>query len=234
MTIPDPIVFLVDVDNTLIDNDRIQNDLKRHIEREFGAECRDRYWTILEDLFTELGYRDYLGALQRYRAEHREDIRLLAMSSYLVDYPFANRLYPGSLDVLERFGEWGRTVILSDGDVVFQPRKVERAGISEAVDGHVLIYIHKEDELDDVARRYPAAHYVLVDDKPRILAAVKKIWDDRVTTILPRQGQYALAADAGSYPPADLTVERIGDLLRCDLEALLAHAPPAPLSARAT
>jgi FMN phosphatase YigB (HAD superfamily) len=217
MTTPDPIVFLVDVDNTLLDNDRIQSDLKRHLEREFGAQCRDRYWTILEDLFTELGYRDYLGALQRYRVEHPEDIHLLTMSAYLVDYPFANRLYPGSLDVLERFREWGRTVILSDGDVVFQPRKVERSGIFEAVDGHVLIYIHKEAELDDVARRYPAQHYVLVDDKPRILTAVKNAWGDRVTTVLPRQGQFANAADAGSYPPADLAVERIGDLLTHDL-----------------
>jgi haloacid dehalogenase-like hydrolase len=230
MTTPDPMVFLVDVDNTLLDNDRIQSDMKRHLEREFGAVCRDRYWTILEDLFTELGYRDYLGALQRFRVEHPEDIHLLTMSSYLVDYPFANRLYPGSLDVLERFREWGRTVILSDGDVVFQPRKVERSGIFEAVDGHVLIYIHKEAELDDVARRYPAGHYVLVDDKPRILTAVKEAWGDRVTTVLPRQGQFALAPDVGSYPPADLTVERIGDLLAYDLAALVAHAPPVPIS----
>ncbi len=220
--ISDPTVFLVDVDNTLLDNDRIQSDLKRHLEREFGADCRDRYWTILEQLFTDLGYRDYLGALQRYRVEHPKDIHLLSMSSYLVDYPFANRLYPGSLDVLERFREWGRTVILSDGDVVFQPRKVERSGIFEAVEGHVLIYIHKEAELADIEQRYPAAHYVLVDDKPRILAAVKKAWGDRVTTILPRQGQFALALDAASYPAADLTIERIGDLVAYDLPALLA------------
>ena len=162
-------------------------------------------------MFGELGYRDYLGALQRYRVEHPQDIHLLTMSSYLVDYPFANRLYPGSLDVLEHFAAWGRVVILSDGDVVFQPRKVERSGIFEAVDGHVLIYIHKEQELDDVARRYPARHYVLVDDKPRILAAVKRAWGNRVTTVLPRQGQYANAADIGAQP--DLTVGRIGDLL---------------------
>src|SRR5262245_54081047 len=148
MTEPKPIVFLVDVDNTLLDNDRIQNDLQRHLEREFGAPCRERYWTILEDLFTELGYRDYLGALQRYRVEHPQDAHLLSMSSYLVDYPFANRLFPGSLDVLERLRGWGQAVILSDGDVVFQPRKVERSGIFEVVDGHVLIYIHKEDELE--------------------------------------------------------------------------------------
>ena len=212
------VVFLVDVDNTLLDNDRIQDDLKRHLEREFGVASRDRYWAILEALFVELGYRDYLGALQRYRTEHAADVRLMAMSSYLVDYPFANRLYPGALDVLERFRAWGPTVILSDGDVVFQPRKVERSGIAEAVEGHVLIYIHKEEMLDDVERRYPARHYVLVDDKPRILAAVKKAWGNRVTTIFPRQGQYA--RDAKAYRPADLTVERIGDLLSHDLPEL--------------
>jgi FMN phosphatase YigB (HAD superfamily) len=220
---PLPIVFLVDVDNTLLDNDRIQNDLKRHLEREFGAACRDRYWAILEQLFTDLGYRDYLGALQRYRVEHPQDIHLLSMSSFLVDYPFANRLYPGSLDVLERFRSWGQTVILSDGDVVFQPRKVERSGIFEAVEGHVLIYIHKEKALADVERRYPAEHYILVDDKPRILAAVKKIWGDRVTTVFPRQGQYAHDAKViAACPPADLTVERIGELLDYNLPALLA------------
>src|SRR5215469_573892 len=220
MTLPDSIVFLIDVDNTLLDNDRIQNDIKRHLDGEFGVACRERYWTILEQLFTELGYRDYLGALQRYRVEHPQDIHLLTMSSYLVDYPFANRLYPGSLDVLEHFAAWGRVVILSDGDVVFQPRKVERSGIFEAVDGHVLIYIHKEQELDDIARRYPAQHYVLVDDKPRILDAFKGAWGERVTTVLPRQGQYANAPDAATYRPADLVVERIAELLSRDLPAL--------------
>ena len=222
MLASNPVVFLVDVDNTLLDNDRIQADLRRHLEREFGAVCRDRYWAILEQLFTDLGYRDYLGALQRYRVEHPKDIHLLSMSSWLVDYPFANRIYPGALDVLEKLRGWGPTVILSDGDVVFQPRKVERSGIAETVEGHVLIYIHKEDELEDVEQRYPARHYVLIDDKPRILAAVKKIWGDRVTTILPRQGQYAHAADAASYPAADFTVERIGELADYDLPAMLA------------
>ena len=222
MISPDQTVFLVDVDNTLLDNDRIQADLRRHLEREFGVACRDRYWAILEQLFTDLGYRDYLGSLQRYRVEHPKDIHLLSMSSYLVDYPFANRLYPGALDVLERFRGWARTVILSDGDVVFQPRKVERSGIFETVDGHVLIYIHKEEELEDVERRYPAAHYVLVDDKPRILAAVKKVWGDRVTTVLPRHGRTGLAADADSYrPAADLTVERISDLLAYDFTGFI-------------
>jgi len=216
---PAPVVFLVDVDNTLLDNDQIQDDLKRHLEREFGATTRDRYWAILEALFVELGYRDYLGALQRYRVEHLKDVHLMSMSSYLVDYPFADRLYPGALDVIERLRTLGPTVILSDGDVVFQPRKVERSGIWEAVDGNVLIYIHKEDELDDVARRYPAQHYVLIDDKPRILAAVKEAWGDRVTTVFPRQGQYA--RDAKSYRPADVTVERISDLLTHDFSGLL-------------
>lgn len=226
MITPETTVFLVDVDNTLLDNDRIQADLKLHLEREFGAECRDRYWAILEGLFTELGYRDYLGALQRYRAERPREIHLLSMSSYLVDYPFANRLYPQALDVLERFRGWGATAILSDGDVVFQPRKVERSGISEAADGHVLIYIHKEQELEDVEQRYPANHYVLVDDKPRILAAVKAIWGNRVTTVLPRQGQYANDARvAASLPAADVTVERIGALLDYDFPTLVKKSP---------
>src|SRR5437016_4478107 len=201
MTLPNPIVFLVDVDNTLLDNDRIQDDIKRHLDREFGVACRERYWTILEQLFTELGYRDYLGALQRYRVEHPQDIHLLSMSSFLVDYPFANRLYPGSLDVLERFRSWGPTVILSDGDVVFQPRKVERSGIFEAVEGHVLIYIHKEQALEDVERRYPADHYVLVDDKLRILTAVKNIGGSRVTTVNPRKDHYSRQPKVSAVGP---------------------------------
>ena len=223
ITTPNPIVFLVDVDDTLLDNDRIQDDLKRHIEREFGAECRDRFWAIQEDLFNELGYRDYLGALQRFRVEHPYEPHLVTVASFLVDYPFADRLYLESLDVLERFREWGQTVILSDGDVVFQPRKIERSGIFKAVEGHVLIYIHKEESIDDVQRRFPAQHYVLVDDKLRILTAIKKVWGDRVTTVFVRQGKLALdPAVIASYPPADVTVDRISDLLGYDLSALLA------------
>jgi len=214
------------VDNTLLDNDRIQADIKAYLERQYGVPSRDRYWAILEELFEELGYRDYLGALQRYRVEHPQDMHLLSMSSFLVDYPFANRLYPGSLDVLERLRAWGPTVLLTDGDVVFQPRKVERSGLSEAVNSHVLIYIHKELALDDVEARYPALHYVLVDDKPRILAAVKEAWGNRVTTVLPRQGQYAHDANAlVSFATPDVTLDRIGDLLDCNLERLLAAAP---------
>jgi FMN phosphatase YigB (HAD superfamily) len=220
-----PVTFLVDVDNTLLDNDRVAADLKRHLEREVGRGRQERYWAIFEELRTELGYADYLGALQRYRVEHPRDPHLLTVSAFLIDYPFANRLYPNSLDVLERFRAWGPTVILSDGDAVFQPRKVERSGLAEAVDGNVLIYIHKERELDDVEQRYPAEHYVLVDDKLRILTAVKQRWGRRVTTVFPRQGHYA--RDPGvlaAYPPADVAVERIGALLEHDLPSLVAAA----------
>jgi len=225
MTLPHPIVFLVDVDNTLVDNDGIQQDLKDHLERTYGVAARDRYWKILEDLMTDLGYRDYIGALQRFRVEHPREIELLAMSSFLMDYPFAERLYPNALEVLKRLRSVAPTVILSDGDVVFQPRKVERAGIAKVVDGDVLIYIHKEEALDDVERRFPAEHYVLVDDKLRILDAVKQVWGDRVTTVLPRQGQYAHDAKViGALPPPDVTIERIGALLDYDL-ARLGAAP---------
>jgi FMN phosphatase YigB (HAD superfamily) len=225
MTAPNEVVFLFDVDNTLLNNDRVLDDLLLQIEREFGAARRDRYRAIFEELRAELGYADYLGALQRYRFEATCDPRLLMMSSFLLDYPFANRLYPGSLDVLEHLRPWGPTVILSDGDVVFQPRKVQRSGLWEAVEGRVLIYIHKEQMLDDVEQRYPARHYVMVDDKLRILAAMKKIQRDRLTTVFPRQGHYALDAKAiAAYPAADLTVERIGDLVNYDLAALLGAA----------
>jgi FMN phosphatase YigB (HAD superfamily) len=222
MTSPQKVVFLFDVDNTLLDNDRVQDDLRNHLEREFGAEARDRYFAILEELYAELGYADYLGALQRYRLEDLCDPRLLMMSSFLVDYPFGDRSYPGSLQALEHVRAWGETVILSDGDVVFQPRKVQRSGLWEAVEGRVLIYIHKEQMLDDIERRYPAMHYVMVDDKLRILAAMKKIWSDRLTTVWPRQGHYALDRKAiATYPPADITIERIGDLVNFGLPAML-------------
>jgi FMN phosphatase YigB (HAD superfamily) len=224
MSAMNPIVFLVDVDNTLLDNDHIQADIKTHLAQEYGPASRDRYWAILEDLWRELGYRDYLGALQRYRVEHPQDMDLLSMSSFLLDYPFANRLYPGALNVLAQFRRWGPTVLLTDGDVVFQPRKVERSGLSKAVDSQVLIYIHKELALDDIEARYPARHYVLVDDKPRILAAVKRGWGQRVTTVFPRQGQYAHDAKAlASFTAPDVTVDRIGDLLTFDLNTLLAE-----------
>ncbi len=209
------LVFLVDVDNTLLDNDRLIEDLMDHIEREYGAASRERYSQILEQVRSRLGYVDYLGALQQYRTEHLDDPRLLQMSSFLVDYPFATRLYPGALEVLQHLAAWGATVILSDGDVVFQPRKVQRSGLWSAVEGRVLIYIHKEQMLAAVERRYPARRYVMIDDKVRILHAVKSAWGNRVTTVFPRQGHYAHdAALVASFPPPDVTVERIADLLQ--------------------
>jgi len=220
MTVPDARVFLLDVDNTLLDNDRIVADLGEHLAQMFGQTSRDRYWTLFEALRSELGYADYLGALQRYRASVADDPRLLMMSGFLVDYPFAERLYPGALDAIAHLRRWGPTVILSDGDVVFQPRKVQRSGLWEAVEGRVLIYLHKEHMLDDVARRYPAHHYVMVDDKLRILTAMKQVWGERLTTVFPRQGHYALdPAQVAAHPPADITIGRIGELTDIDWRA---------------
>jgi len=216
------IVFLFDVDNTLLDNDRVTRDLRNYLAREVGPERNEHYWQIFEQLRDELGYADYLGALQRYRIQYPHDTHLLAVSTYLVNYPFANRLYPNSLDVLEHCKQWGPVVILSDGDVVFQPRKIEHSGLFEAVDKNALVYIHKESELDDVERRYPAEHYVMVDDKLRILAAMKQAWGGRLTTVFPQQGHYAFdPAVLSKYPAADLKIERIGELLNYDLHALL-------------
>jgi len=218
MTVDGSVVFLFDVDNTLLDNDRVVADLKRHLTETLGLERQRRYFAIFEALRNELGYADYLGALQRYRVENPRESHILEVSSFLVDYPFANRLFPGSLDVIEHFASCGAPVILSDGDVVFQPRKIERSGLQAAVAGRVLVYIHKEKELDDVARRYPARHYVLVDDKLRILTEVKRVWGSSVTTVFPRQGHYALDREVlATYPPADLTVARIGDLVEYDV-----------------
>jgi FMN phosphatase YigB (HAD superfamily) len=218
----DDIVFLVDVDNTLLDNDRLISDLMEHIATEYGAASRDRYSQILESVRTQLGYVDYLGALQQYRLEHLDAQGLLGMSSFLIDYPFAQRLYPQALEVLAHLQTMGETVILSDGDVVFQPRKIQKSGIWDAVDGRVLIYVHKEQMLQSVEHHYPARHYVMVDDKLRILDALRSQWQDRVTTVFPRQGHYAhdTAAIAG-FAPADVTVERIAELLKYDAGDLL-------------
>jgi FMN phosphatase YigB (HAD superfamily) len=206
-------LFLFDVDNTLLNNDAVQDDLGEHLESEFGRPARERYWAIFETLRSELGYADYLGALQRYRLEDPDDPQLLRMSGFLIDYPFESRLYPGALRAIAHCRRVGPTAILSDGDVVFQPRKVTRSGLWDAVEGRVMIYLHKEQMLEAVERRYPARHYVMVDDKLRLLAAMKKIWGARLTTIFVRQGHYALdLASISSYPAADLTVEKIGEL----------------------
>lgn len=223
MPAADNLVFLFDVDNTLLDNDRVTADLQRYLEKEVGHDRQKHYWEFFEQLRAELGYADYLGALQRYRLEYPRDPGLLTVSHFLVNYPFATRLYPDSLDAVEHVKQWGKAVILSDGDVVFQPLKIERSGIFESVEGNVLIYVHKEQELDDVESRFPAAHYVLIDDKLRILTAVKKIWGDKVTTVFPRQGHYAHDPQVlASFPPADISIGRIGEILQLDQQSLLA------------
>jgi len=216
------VVFLFDVDNTLLDNDHIALDLKNHLEREVGHERQERYWALFEELRAEVGYADYLGALQLYRANYPRDPHLLTVSRFFLEYPFANRLFPDALDAVEHSKKFGQPVILSDGDVVFQPLKVWRSGLHEAFDGNVLIYVHKEAELEDVEQHYPAAHYVLVDDKIRILTAVKKSWASRVTTVFPRQGHYALDEKlVESSPAPDITIQRIGDLVGMDFDTIL-------------
>lgn len=218
-----PVVFLLDVDNTLLDNDQVIADLKEHLTSAFGAKRQERYWALFEAMRSELGYADYLGALQRFRIEQPHEPHFLHITYFLLGYPFEQRLFPGVTDVLKLLSAWGPTVILTDGDVVFQPYKVKRSGLFDAVDGRVLIYIHKEQELADVERRFGAKNYVLIDDKVRLLTEVKKQWGPRVTTVFPRQGHYALdTAEVAKYPPPDVTIDKIGDLLRYDLPALLA------------
>ena len=207
-------VFLFDVDNTLLDNDAVHRDLSADLEREVGLASRDRYWEIFEQLRAELGYADYLGALQRYRLEHQDDQLLLRISFFLLNYPFADRLYPGALAVLAHCRTFGPTVILSDGDVVFQPLKVQRSGLWEAVEERVLIYLHKERMLPAIEQQYPAEHYVMIDDKLRVLAAMKQIWGERLTTVFARQGHYAHdPRELAAWPPADVTLDRIGELV---------------------
>jgi FMN phosphatase YigB (HAD superfamily) len=210
----DKTVFLFDVDNTLLDHDKVTKDMHEFLEKEVGSKRSGLYWDIFEKIRAELGYADYLGALQEYRLAYPYDSHLLAVSNYLINYPFAERVYPESFEVIKECQELGKVVILTDGDVVFQPRKIETSGLFEAVDGNILIYIHKEKELPDIERRYPAERYVVVDDKIRLLSAIKEIWGDRVTTVFVRQGHYALdKKEVSKYPPADATIDRIGELL---------------------
>jgi hypothetical protein len=216
------VIFLFDIDNTLIDNDRVTADVDAYISYEHGVKARDRYWAIFEALRSELGYADYLGALERYRIEELHDPRILRMSNWLVDYPFADRLYPGALEAVKKARTWAPSVILSDGDAVFQPRKVQRSGLWQAFDGHVLIFVHKEEELADVERFYPSEHYVMIDDKIRILAKMKEVWGDRVTTVFPRQGHYAMDPKIlAEFPHGDIQIDSIGELARFELADFL-------------
>jgi FMN phosphatase YigB (HAD superfamily) len=223
------VVFLFDVDNTLLNNDAVTADIHTFLEREVGPQRNKSYWVIFERLRSSLGYADYLGALQRYRREYPHDLHLLELSRFLINYPFANRLYPNSLDAVQHVKNWGPVALLSDGDVVFQPRKVERSGLLQAVEEKAMIYVHKEKELKDVESRHPSRHYVLIDDKLRILTAVKKIWRTRVTTVFVRQGHYALDPKiVAKYPPADVDIQTIGDIVKLELEQLMCGRAATP------
>ena len=222
MTEKHELVFLFDVDNTLLNNDHVERDLREYLSSCLSTQARDRFFEIFEELRQEIGYADYLGALQRYRLEALHDPQVFKMSCWLVDYPFAQRLYPEAVGVIEHVRHWGLPVILSDGDAVFQPRKIERSGLWEVFKDQVLIYVHKETMLEDVEKLYPAQHYMMVDDKLRLLAAIKKIWRQRVTTVFVKQGHYANDPETlASYPSADIHVDHIHDLLGYNLAAFL-------------
>lgn len=214
----DDVVFLLDVDNTLLDTDRITEELKKHLVLRVGEENALVYWRIFEEMRAEMGYADYLGALQRFRTEYPHLRGLMTVSRFLINYPFANRLFPASLDVIAHLSQWGKVVIFSDGDVVFQPRKVECSGLYDAVERRAMIYVHKETELEHLETVFPATRYVVFDDKLRILTAIKKIWGTRVTTVFVKQGHYAIDPTINEYPGADLSVEHIGEVLDLDLE----------------
>jgi FMN phosphatase YigB (HAD superfamily) len=224
MNDPDKVVFLLDVDNTLLNNDDIISGIDHHLAVDFGDHGRHRYWEIADALRIELGYVDYLGALQKYRSESKTDPRLFSMSAFFLDYPFADRVYPQAFELIKHLNRWGKTVIVSDGDIVFQPRKIQHSGLWDAVDARVLIYEHKESMLADIEQRFPAQHYIMVDDKLQILTAMKTSWASRLTTVFVRQGHYALdPVNSTTYPAADVSVESIADLIQIDPSTFLMH-----------
>jgi FMN phosphatase YigB (HAD superfamily) len=215
------LVFLFDVDNTLLDNDRMKRDLGDYVRRTFGEKAEDELWKLYGEERVKHGYADFLGTLELFRLAHLHDARVLHLANWVMDYPYIERLYPDALGVVRHVRQWGLPVILTDGDGVFQPHKLERAGLLSAFGGHVLNYVHKEQELDSVRRAYPAKHYVLVDDKLSLLNVAKRAWGDRVTTIFPRQGHYANDAKVLAHSqPADIEIERIADLMDHDFSAL--------------
>lgn len=224
MSAMNDIVFLFDVDDTLLDNDGINADLDAHIERVFGPDGRMLYRAIYESVRDEVDYADYLGAIQRFRLRCGDEIRAQDLGAWLLEYPFAERLYPHALDAIAHVSRFGPAVVLSDGDVVLQPRKISASGIADAVAGNVLIYVHKENMLDDVERRFPARHYVMIEDKLRVLDALKQHWRERLTTVFVRQGHYAHDPKLlAKYPPAQISLERIGDLCGCAGEDFLSE-----------
>lgn len=228
MNTASPIVFLLDVDNTLLDNDAVHADIDRRVAGEFDAEAAKRYWEIYEDLREKLGYADYLGAIQKFRLECDDEVRAQELAAFLLGYDFAARLYPGALDAVAHLSQFGPCVVLSDGDVVLQPHKIKVSGIADAVAGRVLVYVHKERMLDDVARRYPAAHYVMVDDKLRVLDGMRRRWHERLTTVFVRQGHYAADPVAlKEYRPAQISLNGIGELRGMPVDAFVSPLQPA-------
>ncbi|MBS0192781.1 MAG: HAD family hydrolase [Proteobacteria bacterium] len=219
----DGLVVLLDVDNTLFDNDRFKDDLAARLLRDLGNDGSALYWQCYEDVRMQLGYVDYLATLQRLRGPLEETPALLHMASFVLDYPFADHLYPDALDAIAHLSSFATTAILSDGDIVFQPRKIQHAGLWDAVQGRVAITVHKERALDAVRARFPANHYAMVDDKPQLLAAMKRSMGDALTTVFVKQGHYAAqAAGAALEPPPDIVVEAIADLRKLGVEELLA------------
>lgn len=233
-TVP-PVVFLLDVDNTLLDNDRVQADLDAHIASLFGADAAKTYWNLYENLREKLGYADYLGAIQQFRLECDDEVRAQDLAAWLLNYPFAGRLYPGASDAIAHLSRFGECVVLSDGDVVLQPRKIAASGIARAVQDRVLIYVHKERMLDDVARRFPARHYVMIEDKLRVLDGMKRRWRERLTTVFVRQGHYANdPVVRKEYPPAQIELGGIRELCNLDAGAIVfpsGHSSSKPATA---
>ncbi len=209
------LVFLIDVDNTLIDNDAVKKDLDEHITVELGPALAARFWEIYEQARKERETVDIPLALSRLRTQtslaDMDEQTYLHVHSIFDNYPFFERLYPGTLETLHYLRTLGLTVIVSDGDRFFQAEKIFASNLAEAVEGRVLIYIHKQQHLDEIVRQYPADHYVMIDDKPEILADTKELWGKRVTTAFVQQGKYAAEQKPPNFAP-DISVLHIADL----------------------
>jgi len=221
-----PVVFMLDVDNTLLDNDRFAADLAQRLDDDFGKPERERYWSIYAEERARLGYADYLGALQAFRTGADDAPALLLMSQFILDYPFHERVYPRALAALQHLRRLGTTAIITDGDVVFQPRKVQRSGLWDSVEARVLITLRKERRIELIEQRFPAAHYVMIDDKPRLLSAMKQILAHRLTTVFVRQGHYATESEGKHVDCApDLSIKRIGDLCEFSMDDFRVAGP---------
>ncbi len=207
-------VFLLDVDNTLLDNDQVRTQLEAAVTDAVGPARATRLWEIYEAVREELDFVNFPETLERFSRECDEVACLGRLSSILYGFPFAECLYPGALQAIHHVKSLGLPVILSDGDQLFQRYKIRAAGLETAVDGRVLVYVHKEQSTDDIRKRYPATHYVMVDDKPRIHTAMKAVLGDQVTTVMVCQGKYAADPAQHDYPDPDVTLDSIQDLVQ--------------------